>query len=92
MVVRGRAKARLLMLAWEAVRRGVKSAASTPELDSFIVDRCTITMRRSSAMVALDGEAERIEMPLEYRVEKDILRIVGGAQPLASTNSGSEQG
>ena len=92
MIVHGRAKARLLMLAWEAVSRGVKSAARSPDFDSFIVDRCTITMRRSRAMVALDGEAELIDMPLEYRVEKDILRIVGGGDSPSQTDSGSKSG
>lgn len=81
MVVRGRGKARLLLLAWEAVSRGVKSAARTPELDSFIVDRCVVSMLRSSATIALDGEAERLDTPLEYRLEKDILRVVVGASP-----------
>ncbi len=79
LVVGSRAKTRLLLLAWEAVRRGVKSAARTPELDSFIVDRCTISMRRSRTTIALDGEEVHVETPLEYRIEKDILRIVRGA-------------
>ncbi len=78
LVVRSRAKTRLLLLAWEAVSRGVKSAARTPELDSFIVDRCTISMRRSSTTIALDGEEVRVRTPLEYRIEKDVLRIVRG--------------
>jgi diacylglycerol kinase family enzyme len=77
-IVSGRAKSRLLVLAWEAVTRGVKSAARAPELDSFLVDQCEITMRRSSTTVALDGEAERLSMPLKYRLEKDIIRIVRG--------------
>ncbi len=80
LVVSSRAKTRLLLLAWEAVRRGVKSAARTPELDSFIVDRCTISMRRSKTTIALDGEEVRVNTPLEYRIEKDILRIVRGPE------------
>jgi diacylglycerol kinase family enzyme len=74
-IVSGRAKTRLLALAFEAVTRGVKSAATTPELDSFIVDNCEITMHRGSATVALDGEAESLPMPLKYRLARDIIRI-----------------
>lgn len=78
MIVKGRFKARLLALAWEAVRRGTDSAARMPALDSVIVDRCTIRMTRPAATVALDGEAIRLDNPLEYRFERDILRIVRG--------------
>lgn len=78
MVVGDRRKGRLLALAWEAMRRGVDSAARSPELDAFIVDSCTISMRRSPATVALDGEAVRLAIPLKYRFERDILRIVRG--------------
>ena len=78
MIVRGHFKARLLALAWEAVRRGTESAARTPELDSFVVDRCTIRVRRRNVTVALDGETLLLDSPLEYRFERDILRIVRG--------------
>ncbi|MGK2960863.1 MAG: diacylglycerol/lipid kinase family protein [Gemmatimonadaceae bacterium] len=76
MVVSSRAKARLLSLAWEAVRRGVDSAARMPELDTFMVDTCTISTRRHSVTIAIDGEEMHLATPLEYRIEKDILRIV----------------
>ncbi|MEO5589995.1 MAG: diacylglycerol kinase family protein [Gemmatimonadaceae bacterium] len=75
-VVRGRRKARLLALAMSAMSRGVASASQTPAMDSFIVDACTITMRRSTAVVALDGEAEPMATPLEYRLERDIISVV----------------
>jgi diacylglycerol kinase family enzyme len=79
-IVRGRRKARLLAVAMSAVSRGVKSAARAPELDSFIVERCTITMRRRVVYVALDGEEEIMTSPLEYRLERDILRVVSGGK------------
>jgi diacylglycerol kinase family enzyme len=79
-IVRGRRKARLLAVAMAAVSRGVKSAARAPELDSFIVERCTITMRRRVVYVALDGEEEIMTSPLEYRLERDILRVVSGGK------------
>ncbi len=75
-VVHGRRKARLLALAMAAMSRGVASASRTPDMDSFIVDACKITMRRSSTVIALDGEAERMATPLEYRLERDIIRVV----------------
>jgi diacylglycerol kinase family enzyme len=77
-IVRGRRKARLLAMAMSAVSRGVKTASRTPELDNFIVERCTITMRRRIVAVALDGEEEIMTPPLEYRLERDILRVVSG--------------
>ena len=79
-IVRGRRKARLLAVAMSAVSRGVKSAARAPDLDSFIVERCTITMRRRVVYVALDGEEEIMTSPLEYRLERDILRVVSGGK------------
>jgi diacylglycerol kinase family enzyme len=77
-IVNGRFRARLLALAWEAVSRGIESAARSPHLDAFLVDKCTITMRRSSGTIAVDGEAVTAGSPLEYRFERDILRIVRG--------------
>lgn len=77
-VVRGRRKARLLTVALAALSRGVETSARTPDLDSCMVDRCTIRMRRGRVAVALDGEEEFMTLPLEYRLERDILRLVKG--------------
>jgi len=76
MVVRGRRPARLFALALAAVARGTHSVAGTPQFDSFIVDRCSVDMSASSAVIALDGELHRRSAPLEYRIEKDALRLV----------------
>ena len=78
MIVTGRFKARLLALAWGAVSRGIESAARSPHLDAYLVDRCSIRMKRRRARIAVDGEALELATPLEYRVERDILRIVRG--------------
>ena len=75
MVVSGRSAARVLALALNAAARGVKTAARSPSLDSFIVDRCTITVRKSST-VAVDGELVRLGTPLEYKLERDAIRVV----------------
>ncbi|HEX6574831.1 MAG TPA: diacylglycerol kinase family protein [Gemmatimonadaceae bacterium] len=88
-VVQGRRRARLLSLALAAAARGVKHVAKTPELDSFIADRCTISMRRSRVAVALDGEEEIMRQPLEYKLERDILRVVRGEDIPASGDGNS---
>lgn len=76
MVVRGRKRARLFFLALDAVANGIEDASRQPELDAFIVDGCKITMRRKHARIALDGESEIMDTPLEYSFERDILRVV----------------
>jgi diacylglycerol kinase family enzyme len=75
-VVRGRKRARIFALAMAAVARGVDTVRRMPELDAFLVDHCTIEMKRRRAMVAFDGETELMTTPLEYRIERDALRIV----------------
>lgn len=94
LVVRGRRRTRLMTTALAAMARGVETVSQTPELDSFIVDRCTISLRRSFAKVALDGEAEIIKTPLEYRLERNIIRVVRGAvgRGRDGDNSGRKQG
>jgi len=79
MVVRWRGRSKLLSLGFRAIFRGVDEVSRTVEFDSFIVDRCTITMKRSFARVARDGEIESMSMPLEYRIERDRLHVVVGA-------------
>jgi hypothetical protein len=37
-------------------------------------------MRRRVVYVALDGEEEIMTSPLEYRLERDILRVVSGGK------------
>jgi diacylglycerol kinase family enzyme len=75
MVVSGRSRARLLAIALAAVARGVDAAARTPELDSFLVERCRITLRRPTA-VAIDGELVSLHETLEYELHRDALRVV----------------
>lgn len=75
-VVRGRHRARLFVVALAAVARGVKTVRRMPELDAFLVDHCTIDTPRSRILVSFDGETEMMKTPLEYRHERDSLRIV----------------
>jgi diacylglycerol kinase family enzyme len=74
-VVRERRAARLLVIALDAAMRGLGKLSRTPELDSFMVDSCTIKMD-GSHHVAVDGEIIRGDTPLEYRLAKGALRIV----------------
>ena len=75
-VVRGRTRAALFALALVAAARGVKHARSTPRLDSFVVDRVRIEMRRPRGNVAVDGELVPAVAPLEYGIERDALTVV----------------
>ena len=74
-MVSGRSAGRVLALALNAVARGVKTAARSPALDTFVVDECTITVRQSST-IAVDGELVRLGTPLKYKLERDAIRVV----------------
>ncbi|MBA3342983.1 MAG: diacylglycerol kinase [Gemmatimonadaceae bacterium] len=76
MVVRDRGRLRLLALVIGAIFKGVDEVSRTIELDSFIVERCRITMRKSLARVAADGEIKSMPTPLEYRIARDALHVV----------------
>lgn len=81
-VVTGRRRARLAAVAMAAASRGVNHAAKSPELDSFIVDRCTIQLRKKhSTPIALDGEIKEARTPLELRLASNALRVVGAKCP-----------
>ena len=75
MVVRGRSRASMLALALSAVARGVDTVARGPQLDSFVVDRCRVRLRRSTA-VAIDGELVAMRDTLEYELRRDALHVV----------------
>jgi diacylglycerol kinase family enzyme len=75
MIVRGRGAARLMAIALNAVARGVKTASGTPELDSFMVDHCTITLCREGR-IAVDGELVSLGRTLDYSLERDAIQVV----------------
>jgi diacylglycerol kinase family enzyme len=75
MVVRGRRRARLLALALAAVARGVAHVSRTPKLDSFLVDRCRVILRRRGP-VAVDGEIVQLDTPLDYELGRNALKVV----------------
>ena len=76
MIVRGRQRARLFSLALAAIAKGTKAAEQLPEFDDFIVDSCQIDLNRPRTTIGLDGELKKMETPLDYRIERDGLRLV----------------
>lgn len=76
MIVRERRTARLLAVALAAATRGVWQVASTPTLDSFLVDRCIVRGPGRVPRVALDGEIVPMQAPVEYRLERGALSVV----------------
>ncbi|HJR64487.1 MAG TPA: diacylglycerol kinase family protein [Gemmatimonadaceae bacterium] len=76
MIVRGHTRAKLVALALAAATRGTRWLARTPHLDSFVVERCRITMTRRRGRVAIDGEIVALPSPLEYTLTRDALRLV----------------
>jgi len=79
MVVRWRGRGKLVSLGFRAIFRGVDEVSRTVEFDSFVVERCTITMKKPLARIARDGEIETMSTPLEYRIERDMLHVVVAA-------------
>lgn len=65
---------RLFAMVFAAVFHGMR--ANLREVDSFLVDRCRVEMRRPKGNVSYDGEIERMTAPLEYRYHRDALRLV----------------
>ncbi|MDQ3673897.1 MAG: hypothetical protein M3365_05940 [Gemmatimonadota bacterium] len=76
MVIRGRKPARLFAVALAGIAKGISQAKQLPEFDSFLVDRVTVDLTRPSATIALDGELKAHDSPLEYRIERDAIRLV----------------
>ena len=75
-VVRGGTSARLVAAGLTAAFRGNAAIARGTLADTFVVDRCTIELRRRRGRVAVDGELVDMTSPLEYRIERDALRLV----------------
>ena len=75
-VVRGGTWARLIAAGVTAAFRGNAAIVRGSLADAFVVDRCTIELRRRHGRVAVDGELVDMTSPLEYRIERDALRLV----------------
>ncbi|CAN5378077.1 hypothetical protein BH23GEM2_BH23GEM2_17350 [soil metagenome] len=90
MILRGRRPARLLTIALAAAARGVDHASGSPDLDTFIVESCTVRVRgHRSLTIGLDGELVRVASPLEFRVARDALHVVGALPPAEALDGAS---
>jgi diacylglycerol kinase family enzyme len=76
MIVQGRKPARLFALALAGITKGRQQAQKLPDFDNFLVDNCRIDLTRPSTTIGLDGELKRLRTPLDYRIERDALRLV----------------
>lgn len=76
MIVGGRKRSRLFAVALAGIARGTRGAEELPEFDDFLVEGCRIDLTRPTATVGVDGELKRFGTPLDYRIERDALRLV----------------
>jgi len=76
MIVRGRKRARLFAVGLAGIAKGTREAEKLPEFDEFIVDSCRIDLVRRHATIGLDGELKRMQTPLDYRLQRDAIRLV----------------
>jgi diacylglycerol kinase family enzyme len=76
MIVDGRKRARVFAVALAGVAKGTRGADELPEFDAFLVDGLQIDLTRSHALISLDGELKEMRTPLNYRIERDALRLV----------------
>ena len=90
-VVRGGTWARLVAAGLTAVFRGNDAIARGKLADTFVVDRCTIELRRRLGRVAIDGELVEMNSPLEYRIERDALRLVVPSEDEITEAASSER-
>ncbi|HEY0995785.1 MAG TPA: diacylglycerol kinase family protein [Gemmatimonadaceae bacterium] len=79
-VPRGRGRRAMLSLALDALARGTEHVAAGPELDAWLVDRCTVVLRRRGP-VGVDGEIVRLDTPLEFQLLPGALSLVTGQSP-----------
>ena len=76
MIVQGAKRARLFAVALAGIAKGTEEAEKLPEFDDFLVESCRIDLTRSHALIGLDGELKQMSTPLDYRIDRDALRLV----------------
>ena len=76
MIVDSRKKGRVFAVALAGVAKGTRGAEQLPEFDDFLVDSCSIDLTRSHSLIGLDGELKEMRTPLDYRIDRDALRLV----------------
>ena len=87
LVVRGTTPGQVARIALGALFRGVRALTHGKEIDAYLVDACTVTMRRPWGRVSVDGELIRMRAPLHYRLERGVVRVVH-----ANTDGGTAEG
>jgi diacylglycerol kinase family enzyme len=75
MVVKETSRLRLLRMAIRMLIRGIRPWGREAEVESMLVQRCTVVVPRRSVQVAVDGEIVRMEGPLEYVCQRDALTL-----------------
>lgn len=75
-IVHGWRKARMVIMGVAAARKGPEAVDRLPDVDSMVVDSCRVTLRRSAARLALDGELSTLPSPLEYRSAPGALQVI----------------
>lgn len=76
MIVKGGGRARLFAVALSGIAKGTQQAEKLPEFDDFLVDSCRLDLTRPTTTLGLDGELKRMRSPLDFRIERDALRLV----------------
>jgi diacylglycerol kinase family enzyme len=79
-VVRGGTFARLVAAGMTAAFGGNAAIDRGKLMDTFVVDECRIELPRRAGRVAIDGEIVEMTSPLEYRIDRDALRLVVPAE------------
>jgi diacylglycerol kinase family enzyme len=80
LVLRESTPGRVARLGFRALARGLDALARTDALDAYLVDECTVTMRRAWGSVSIDGELVRMRAPLAYRIARGAVRMVTSAR------------
>jgi diacylglycerol kinase family enzyme len=73
--IHARRRRSLLRLVLATATQGVWTASRNTELDSFIVEECTLRLPRARVMVATDGEIAPMAQPLHYRLAPSALAV-----------------
>jgi diacylglycerol kinase family enzyme len=78
LVVHGRGRTQLVLRGMAIAARGLPTLPrrSRTGIDSFVVDRCRIEMRRPRGNVGVDGEILPMTAPLDFHLVRDAVRVV----------------
>lgn len=75
LIVRHTTRPRLLWMVLRTLLRGIRPWAGENEIESLLVDRCTITLPSGRHWIAVDGEIIPSSSPLRYRYQPDALTV-----------------